>query len=67
MLEAVSRDRDEPRPRELSASARRHLAWMAEQLRDGFSGTFTLECNNGGVRDLKFERSINEADLKGSR
>jgi hypothetical protein len=37
---------------ELTPSAARVLVYVEQCLKDGFTGTLTLECDGGGVREV---------------
>lgn len=43
---------------EISDSTRRVLHYIVDQLRDGFTGRFEIECHQGGIRDVKEIRRI---------
>lgn len=45
---------------EINESSRRALQYIVEQLRNGFTGRFEIECHQGGVRDV---REIKKLDL----
>lgn len=46
---------------EINESTRRALRHIVDQLRNGFTGRFEIECHQGGVRDV---REIRKLDLK---
>lgn len=47
--------------KEINDSTRRALLHIVEQLREGFTGRFEIECHQGGVRDV---RQIQRVDLR---
>lgn len=49
---------------ELPESSRNALIRMAEALRRGFTGRFELECNQGGIREMRELRVVPSGELK---
>lgn len=47
----------------LSVSARDVLAYIAQQLADGFTGSIVIECYGGGVRHVKFTKTYRPGDV----
>lgn len=51
----------------ITESARVTLLWVAERLRERFSGRIELECYQGGVRAVRIITSLAPGDLAGVR
>ena len=47
---------------EINESTRRALQHVVEQLRNGFTGRFEIECHQGGVRDVREIRKVEFKD-----
>lgn len=55
-----------PSPTKLPESSLRVLAHLAARMAEGYSGTFELVLQQGGVRDFKESRRWLTAELPGS-
>lgn len=51
----------------LTEPAQRALRHVEELLRDGFSGTIELVCNEGGVKRIDTRTSVNPSRLDGAQ
>lgn len=50
--------------RQLPEASRHVLTWIAEELRDGYTGQLILECHNGGVRYVKRGDGFEPGEIK---
>lgn len=50
--------------KELSDKNRVYLTYIAEQLRLGFSGKWTIDCSEGGIRDFQEQKGLKVRDIK---
>lgn len=53
--------------KELNDKTRAYLIYVADQLRQGFSGTFTLTCSEGGIRNFNEAKDVKLQDLPAGR
>lgn len=50
-------------PDVLTDSAQRTIQHLTEQLRNGFTGRYVIDCKDGGVRRVQEERTLHSVDL----